>query len=472
MNPMLMFALKRNLESINDLVEYCNFSIFDNSKGPSCFEILIQFLVDFKYDYKIMMFLKKHTKKEEVNLVEKFLMSPLVKKINTGERRFYEPVKNIFRHLNSIQKVKTNYSTMIKTFDCAFKNYPKDAVSLMKYMSKKHMLDNVIKKEAICDIMITSHKVFRWILSYTMYAYTRNYFVKIVRTFFQFVVSQECGYDLTKYLTAFKDHKELFTDQRPEDYDNIVMETILDMCDVRFANTKDNEYEEYDECYYLSLKCLLLFFEEIFGYTLSENKIIELITYIQSSIIKYEITLLFKKKIELFSKDKQQMLYNKFLLDLPEDGTTLTPLIQGYFKMMTKLNMDEKEIELTSLSEMKNNDVSNEYYNNEFNDWNNNWDNNVSSEFNNDGLSDWNNYVCNIKEIELTPLSINRNGDIYAEIYDTMKNGNQGLESYTYANIDTYADTDTNASTHMIIDNINLTNNIDLTDFTSHVESV
>lgn len=134
-----------------------------NLNSLSGLDIAVQFMVDYDFVKKesMLRFFKKHF--SSFNLLEWFLGTPLSNKINSNGKPFFTKVKNIFRFLHKVNTKNTiDASSVVESFHDAFYNYPKDGVSLLKYLIKTGIVNDLNDDKQISVLFYHSSKMARF----------------------------------------------------------------------------------------------------------------------------------------------------------------------------------------------------------------------------------------------------------------------------------------------------------------------
>lgn len=353
LHQFIKYSINSNFKKIDNLVEHYNYSIFTKINGVSCFDIFVQRMVNknFKNKKKIVKFLKKHSERELVNLKDMLFESPLIGEINKKKPKFYSKLKNILMTLHTIEKSKINYQKMSTELCNAFEKNPKDGISLIKFLLKKKIMDQHIKVSELCKTMIISPKIFNWMLNNFEKPFTKMYFSGIIYIFLRLIAFNEINTDQTeKYFNIFKTHKRLFLNNNDNNnnnhnnhnnddnnvnfnivYSEIVYMVINDTCNDL------NNLNDYDKFNFTGIQKILTRFEEIFGFSLSGDKVKLFIMNLNDARLKFYVTYCFKSKISELNRSEKIELYNDFLLGLPKNYVGLMPLIRNYLSLIEKI---------------------------------------------------------------------------------------------------------------------------------------
>lgn len=324
MDPIIALAIKGKLFAINCLVEKCWFSVFDKVNGISGFDILVQHAVNSEFKKKkLLKFFEYHATQESVNLIDMFFLSPLIKKMNKNGMPFYRKTKNVLKNLYTIDKSKVTYSILVTNLFSAFSKVPNDAISLIKYMIDKKMLDCTITVTEMCDLMVSSPKVFGWILCHITKtaSLSQHYFSTIL--YYLFITASYDRYlsaNLTKYFKVFSINSHLFA----EKYANSFRTSVEFAIEQKYLTT-DGDFTKF-----VTLRSLLVFFSDVFGYELCSANVKSLIMKTSDVNTKFFLTSCFSALF--FTEQEQTELFEDFLLGLSENNSGQSKsLIDDYF---------------------------------------------------------------------------------------------------------------------------------------------
>lgn len=336
MDPLIALATEGQLTSINCLVENCDFYVFDKVNGVSCFDILVQQMIDnnFTFEENILEFLEYHAKNEFVNLKDMFFLSPLVRKIDKSGTQFYKKIKTILKKLHTVDKSTVSYKTLLTGLFNAFSAVPKDAVSLIKYMIDKNMICEDINILEMSVVMASSPKLFSWVLSRLTQeiGLTSEFFTGIIYTLFaRASCDTYISNNLSKYLSVFRAYSHLFGKEHIENFNKSVELAIKK----KYISVGD------DVSKFFILRRLLTFFSKTFDYTLSSTNVKLMIMEIPDVQAKFFVTSCFD--LLFFTENEQTELFQNFLLSFSESISHKSKqLIDDYIKLFPYISMKYK----------------------------------------------------------------------------------------------------------------------------------
>jgi hypothetical protein len=234
-----------------------------------------------------------------------FFLSPLAKKMNESPAPFFRKTKNVLKNLCAIDKSKITHGALVISLFGAFSKVPDIAISLIKYMMDKQMLDCTITATEMCYLMASSYEVFEWILCHV----TKNadmserYFSTILHYLFvRASFDKYFSENLTKYLNVFSINSHLFTEKYADSF-----KTSVEFAIEQKYVTIDGDYIKF-----FTLQTLLSFFNDVFGYTLCSTNIKSLIMRIRDANTQFFLTSCFSESF--FTEQEQTELFENFFL--------------------------------------------------------------------------------------------------------------------------------------------------------------
>ncbi len=371
MDPVIALAIDCDFSAIVTLIEKCDCGLFDKVQGVCGFDILIQHAVDsqFHFKHEIYELFKFYSEKFSVNLKQAFLGSPLVSVINSKRGQFYFTVKNVLKFLHSIDKSKVTYKELIRALFDAFREVPKDAISLIKYMMNNDMFDNDIEPQDFTLIFACSPKLFGWMLSkLDVEPDNTDFFEEIFYYLFlkSMLDSNSEGYItkmLGRYFAVFKKYKNLFTNNEAITFSKSAYHSAAIKAITNYINMFDGT-GSFSLQTFLNLREILIFFELEFNFVVTTPYVMDIIKKISDPNLKFFLTSSFNNL--QFSCDEQDQLFENFILSLQnisqQDRLNLIHdyiLLFPYLEAQYKQEWNELNSNNHNIAQHKNDDFDN-----------------------------------------------------------------------------------------------------------------
>lgn len=353
MNKVINLTLSRNFKALDKLFyrdgsSYLFFKL--NNNNVSAFDIVVQYIVKYNFRGKenLLKMMKNHFSGND--LFDAFLNSNLVTKINNGNVPFYSVMKNAFRFLHKVNpKEQIHGSNVIMYLDNAFTMYPKDAISLMKYLYKSNLI-KPIENDPYVNIYFTqSPRMSRFALDKLGVEISYKSYKWFYITLFGHVFNRNVV-QVNNYLSICLDEYKFLFSQSENEYREMTTEVFNMLCKYETDETfyeiiyllgqiivKFDHFLQFTPSFYL---CMLIydFFPRtanqmyllsLFANFCMDNETLEYLfkqfisekdtQEIQVDKAKYFFKLFPSFKIFLEEKQKNQTIGNKKILKISEN---------------------------------------------------------------------------------------------------------------------------------------------------------